>query len=134
MRSLRRQGQLRGSGGPTDPPSRQRKSLATASERQRSFTHSGKRCHWYVLSVIVSEVLINFIRQRDYIMFLTELRNCFEFAAAEDFAGRIVRAVEQEHAGLARERGRQFVRVKGKVRRPERHDTWHRARHRKHAG
>ena len=65
-----------------------------------------------MLGVVEHDPLVDLVGHRDDIPPLTELRQRRQFAPSEDFAGRVMRRVEQEQPRARPERGCCFFWVK----------------------
>src|SRR5581483_4556994 len=64
--------QGRGGDNPTNPPAGNRESLAHAVDEHRTTAHSGKRNHRNVPMPVISDVLVDFVCNRERIELLAE--------------------------------------------------------------
>ena len=97
---------------PPDLPPRAGEALAKARHRHGALGHARERREVDVLA-FEEEVLVDLVGEDEAVVPPRTLGDRFEFAAIEDAAGRVVRRVDEDRAGLRRARG--FERLAGQA-------------------
>ena len=64
-----------------------------------------------MLSAVIQDVLVNFVRDGEYVELHTKIANQLQFGARENLAGRIIRRVYHDRLRVVMKRASQFPRI-----------------------
>src|SRR5438034_9733874 len=81
------------------------------TDRDRALTHPGKGRDGHVLAILVRDVLVDLVGDRDRVVLSAELGDHGQLFGGEDLAGGVVRRVHDDRPGPRTERLRELVRV-----------------------
>ncbi len=98
LRRARRRDQPRRPAAPADLPAGEREGLAGAGDRQRPLGHPRQRRERDVGRVVVDEVLVDLVGDRDQVVLAADPRDALQLRPREHAPGRVVWRVEQQDA------------------------------------